>query len=107
MAERKPRATKEEALKAKIEANLAAQAKLVEKLEGLKAIETELKEELADIQNAAKIAEKEAAKAAKRAEKAAERAALKAAKAKAEKDLMKAIKKSGLSVEDVKEKLGI
>ena len=107
MAERKPRATKEEALKAKIEANLAAQAKLIEKLEGLKATEGELKEELADIQNAAKIAEKEAAKAAKKAEKAAERAALKAAKAKAEKDLMKAIKKSGLSVDDVKEKLGI
>ena len=107
MAERKPRATKEEALKVKIEANLASQAKLVEKLEELKTTEEGLKQELTDIKNAAKLAEKEAAKAAKKAEKAAERAALKAAKAKAEKDLMKAIKKSGLSMEDVKEKLGI
>ena len=96
MAERKPRATREESLKAKIEANLAAQAKLVEKLEELKAVEAGLKSELADIHSAAK-----------KAEKAAERAAKKAAKVKAEKELMKAIKKSGLSFEDVKEKLGI
>ena len=96
MAERKPRATREESLKAKIEANLVAQAKLVEKLEGLKAVEAGLKSELADIHNAAK-----------KAEKAAERAAKKAAKVKAEKELMKAINKSGLSFEDVKAKLGI
>ena len=43
----------------------------------------------------------------KKVEKAVERKALKAAKAKAEKELMKAIKKSGLSMEAVKEKLGI
>ena len=36
MAERKPRATKEESLKAKIAANLEAQAKLVAKIEALK-----------------------------------------------------------------------
>ena len=96
MAERKPRATREESLKAKIDANLVAQAKLVEKLEELKAVEAGLKSELADIHNAAK-----------KAEKAAERAAKKAAKVKAEKELMKSIAKSGLSIEDVKEKLGI
>lgn len=96
MAERKPRATKEESLKAKIEANLAAQAKLVEKLDALKAGEADLKQQLDDIKNAAK-----------KAEKAAEKKAIKAAKAKAEKDLIKAISKSGLSMEEVKEKLGI
>ena len=44
---------------------------------------------------------------AKKAERAAEARAKKAAKAKAEKDLLKAIAKSGLSAEDVKAKLGI
>ena len=44
---------------------------------------------------------------AKKAERAAERKSMKAAKAKAEKDLLKAIAKSGLSAEDVKAKLGI
>ena len=96
MAERKPRATREESLNAKIAANLAAQAKLVEKLDALKAGEADLKGKLDDLHNEAK-----------KAEKAAEKKALKAAKAKAEKDLMKAINKSGLSIEDVKAKLGI
>ena len=96
MAERKPRATREEALKAKIETNLAAQAKLVEKLNELKAGEADLRQKLDDLKNKAK-----------KAERAAEKKALKAAKAKAEKDLMKAINKSGLSIEDVKAKLGI
>ena len=96
MAERKPRATREEALKAKIETNLAAQAKLVEKLDVLKAGEADLRQKLDDVKNEAK-----------KAERAAEKKALKAAKAKAEKELMKSIAKSGLSIEDVKEKLGI
>lgn len=96
MAERKPRATREEALKAKIETNLAAQAKLVEKLNELKAGEADLRQKLDDLKNEAK-----------KAERAAEKKALKAAKAKAEKDLMKAIGKSGLSLEEVKAKLGI
>ena len=96
MAERKPRATREEALKAKIETNLAAQAKLVEKLNKLKAGEADLRQKLDDLKNEAK-----------KAERAAEKKALKAAKAKAEKELMKSIAKSGLSIEDVKEKLGI
>ena len=96
MAERKPRATKEESLKAKIAANLEAQAKLVAKIEALKVAETELKKDLDDLKNAAK-----------KAEKAKEAKAKKAAKAKAEKELMKAISKSGLSVDEIKEKLGV
>ena len=93
MAERKPRATKEESLKAKITSNLEQQAKLVAKIEALKAIENDLKQQLADLNNAAK--------------KAKEAKAKKAAKAKEEKELLRAISKSGLSMEAVKEKLGI
>lgn len=96
MAERKPRATREESLKAKIESNLEAQAKLVAKIEALKVIENGFRKELDDLKNAAK-----------KAEKAKEAKARRAAKAKAEKDLMKAISKSGLSIEEVKEKLGV
>ncbi len=96
MAERKPRATKEESLKAKIESNLEQQAKLAAKIEVLKAVENDLKQQLADLNDAAK-----------KAEKAKEAKAKKAAKAKAEKELLRAISKSGLSIEVVKEKLGI
>ena len=70
------RKTKEESLKAKIEENLAAQAKLVEKLEGLKAVETGLRQQIVDIHTAAK-----------KAEKAKERAAIKAARVKADQGL--------------------
>jgi hypothetical protein len=49
MAERKPRATREESLNAKIAVNLAAQAKLVEKLDALKAGEADLKGKLDDL----------------------------------------------------------
>ena len=89
MAERKPRATKEESLKAKITSNLEQQAKLVAKIEALKAIENDLKQQLADLNNAAK-----------KAEKAKEAKAKKAAKAKEEKELLRAISKSGLSMEE-------
>ena len=82
MAERKPRATREESLRAKIEA--------------LKEIENGFRKELDDLKNAAK-----------KAEKAKEAKARRAAKAKAEKDLMKAISKSGLSIDEVKAKLGV
>ncbi len=96
MAERKPRATKEESLKAKIESNLEAQAKLVAKVEALKIAEKALRQELVDLNDVKK-----------KAERAAEAKAKKAAKAKAEKELLKAISKSGLTMEAVKEKLGI
>ena len=96
MAERKPRATKEESIKAKIENNLQQQAKLVAKIEALKVIENGFKQELADLGNEKKKAERAAAAKAK-----------KLAKKKAEKELLKAIKKTGLSMDDVKQKLGI
>ena len=72
------------------------QAKLVAKIEVLKAVENDLKQQLADLNDAAK-----------KAEKAKEAKAKKAAKAKAEKDLLRVITKSGLSIEEIKEKLGI
>lgn len=96
MSERKPRATKEESLNAKIANNLEAQAKLVAKIEVLKSVETELRKELSDLANQKK-----------KAEKKAEAKAKKMAKVKAEKELLKAISKTGLSVDDVKAKLGI
>ena len=96
MAERKPRATKEESLRTKSENNLAAQAKLNAKIEALTTAEKALRQELEDMNDVKK-----------KAEKAAEAKARKAAKAKAEKELLKAITKSGLSMDAVKEKLGI
>ena len=62
----------------------------------MKDAEKDLQKQLDDIKNAAK-----------KAERAAEAKAKKAAKAKAEKELLKAISKSGLSMDDVKAKLGI
>ena len=96
MAERKPRATKEESLKAKIESNLEAQTKLNAKIEALNAAEKALRQELEDLNDVKK-----------KAERAAEAKAKKAAKARAEKELLKAITKSGLSMDAVKEKLGV
>ena len=90
------RATKEEALNAKIAKNAEAIAKVVEKLEVLKEEEAELKKQLAAIDDAKKKAEKAAAAKAK-----------KAARVKSEKEILKAIHKSGLSLDDVKEKLGV
>ena len=87
------RATREESLQAKIEKNLEDQAKLAEKMAALKVTEKALKKELNDLK---KKAEKEVAAKAK-----------KAAKTQAEKELLKAIKKNGLSLDDVKTKLGI
>ena len=90
------RATKEEALNAKIAKNAEAIAKVVEKLEVLKEEEAELKKQLAAIDDAKKKAEKAAAAKAK-----------KAARVKSEKEILKAIHKSGLSLDDVKGKLGV
>ena len=96
MADRKPRATREESLKSKIESNLEAQAKIVAKIEVLKAAEMDLRNQLADLKDSKK-----------KAEKAAETKAKKAAEAKAWKELLKVISRSGLSVDDVKAKLGL
>ena len=96
MAERKPRATKEESLNSKIASNLEAQAKLITKLEELKLVEAGLRKDLADLKNEKKKAERQAVAKAKRV-----------AKKQAEKELMKAISKSKLSVDEIKEKLGL
>lgn len=90
------RGTREETLNAKIAKNAQAIAKVVEKLDALKEEEAELKKQLAAIDDAKKKAEKAAAAKAK-----------KAARAKSEKEILKAIHKSGLSLDDVKEKLGV
>ena len=90
------RATKEEALNAKIAKNAEAIAKVVEKLEVLKEEEAELKKQLAAIDDAKKKAEKAAAAKAK-----------KAARVKSEKEILKAIHKSGLRLDDVKQKIGV
>lgn len=96
MSERKPRATREESLNAKLQKNAEAKAKLQARLDELDAVEAALKKQLADLRNKKKRAERDAEKKAK-----------KAVEAKAQKELLKAIKKSGLSAEDVKAKLGI
>ena len=69
MAERKPRATKEESLKAKIESNLEAQAKLIAKVEALKLAEKALRQELADLNDVKKKAARAAEAKAKKPQK--------------------------------------
>jgi predicted nuclease with TOPRIM domain len=96
MAERKPRATREDSLNAKLAKNAEAKAKLQEKMDTLDAIEADLKQKLAELKDEKKKAERAAEAKAKREEKK-----------KAEKELMKAISKSGLSMEEIKKKLGI
>ena len=66
------------------------------RLAQMKEIENGFRKELDDLKNAAK-----------KAEKAKEAKAKKAAKAKQDKELLKAINKIGLSVEEIREKLGI
>ncbi len=94
MAERKRRATKEEALNVKIQKNAEAKAKLLEKMKALDAEEAELNQQLKDLKD-----EK------KKAERAAEAKAKREAEKKLENEVMQAIKKSSLSVEDVLAKL--
>ena len=95
MGERQ-RATKQQALIAKLMTNLKSQLRLAERLETLKTVEADLRQELVDLKDAKK-----------KAERAAKAKAKKAAKAKTEKELLKVIKDSGLSMEVVKERLGI
>lgn len=96
MAERKPRATREEALNKKIEKVEEEKAKLQAKLEELNAAETALKQQLKDLSDKKKKAERAAEAKAKRDEEK-----------KAQKELLKAISASGMSVEEIKGKLGI
>ena len=96
MAERKPRATREEALNQKIAKVEEEKAKLQAKLEELNAAETALRQQLKDLSDKKKKAERAAEAKAKRDEEK-----------KAQKELLKAISASGLSVEEIKGKLGI
>ena len=77
--------TREESLNAKILKNEEAKAKLLEKIDELDAINNDLKRQLKDIQAGKK----------------------KAGKVRAQKAVLKAIRDSGLSVEEIKAKLGI
>jgi hypothetical protein len=96
MAEKKTRATREESLNAKIRKNAEAIAAQEAKLAALKKIDEDLKKKLNDLNDVKKKAERAAVAKAKRD-----------ARKKEEKELLKAIGKSGLSMEEVKEKLGI
>ena len=96
MAERKPRATREEALNRKIAKVEEEKAKFQAKLEELNAAETALKQQLKDLSDKKKKAERAAEAKAKRDEEK-----------KAQKELLKAISASGMSVEEIKGKLGI
>ena len=96
MAERKPRATREEALNKKIAKVEEEKAKFQAKLEELNAAETALKQQLKDLSDKKKKAERAAEAKAKRDEEK-----------KAQKELLKAISASGMSVEEIKGKLGI
>ena len=96
MAERKPRATREEALNQKIAKVGEEKAKLQAKLEELNAAEPALRQQLKDLSDKKKKAERAAEAKAKRDEEK-----------KAQKELLKAISASGLSVEEIKGKLGI
>ncbi len=94
MAEKRHRSTKEEVLNAKLLKNAEAKAKLQEKLDALDAADAELKQQLKDLNDEKKKAERAAESKAKREEQK-----------KLEKELMQAIRKSGLSVEEVLAKL--
>ncbi len=94
MADKRHRSTKEEALNAKILKNAEAKAKLMDKIKALDAADAELKQQLKDLDDVKKKAERAAEAKAKRAEKK-----------KLEKEVMQAIRKSGLSMEEILAKL--
>ncbi len=94
MAEKRHRSTKEEVLNAKLLKNAEARVKLQEKIDALDAVDAELKQALKDLTDVKKKAERAAEAKAKREEKK-----------KQEKELMKAIKNSGLSMEEILAKL--
>ena len=79
------RKTREESLNAKILKNEEAKAKLLEKIEELDAINNDLKRQLKDLHSRKK----------------------KAGKVRAQKAVLKAIRDSGLSMEEIRARLGI
>ncbi len=96
MAEKRHRSTKEEVLNAKLAKNAEAREKLQAKVNALDAEEAELRQQLKELTDVKKKAERAAEAKAKREEKKKE-----------EKELMTALKNSGLSLDEIKDKLGI
>ncbi len=94
MAERRHRSSKEEVLNMKLLKKAEAKAKLLEKMKALDAEEAELNQQLKELKDVKKKAERAAEAKAKREEKK-----------KLEKEVMQAIKKSGLSMEEILAKL--
>ncbi len=94
MAEKRHRSTKEEAINKKLLKNAEARIKLLEKMKALDEADDELKQQLKDLKDVKK-----------KAERAAEARAKKEEIKKQEKELLQAIKKSGLSVEEILAKL--
>ncbi len=94
MAERRHRSSKEEVLNTKLLKNAEAKSKLLEKMKALDAEESELNQQLKDLKDVKKKAERAAEAKIKREEKK-----------KLEKEVMQAIKKSGLSMEEILAKL--
>ncbi len=94
MADKRHRSTKEEVLNGKLLKNAEAKEKLMEKMKALDLEEADLKQQLKDLTDFKKKAERAAEAKAKREEKK-----------KLEKEVMQAIKKSGLSMEEILTKL--
>ncbi len=94
MAEKRHRSTKEEVLNVKLLKNAEAKEKLLEKMKVLDVEEAELRQQLKDLTDERKKAARAAEAKAKREEKK-----------KQEKELMQAIKKSGMSMEEILAKL--
>ncbi len=90
MAEKRHRSTKEEVINTKLLKNAEVREKLLEKIKALDEADAELKQQLKDLTDV---------------KKKAERAAEAKAKKKLEKEVMQVIKKSGLSMEEILAKL--
>ncbi len=96
MAQKRHRSTKEETLKAKLQRNAETRAKLQGKLKVLDETDVVLNQQLRDLTDDKKKAARAAEAKAKREEKK-----------KKEKELMQAIKKSGMDIDEAIAKLGI
>ncbi|MCR5402207.1 MAG: hypothetical protein K6E91_00085 [Butyrivibrio sp.] len=94
MAGKRHRSTKEEVLNKKLQKNAETRKQLQEKINILDAANAELRQQLKNLTDSKKKSERAAEAKVKREEKK-----------KQEKELMKAIKKTGLSVDDILEKL--
>ncbi len=94
MAEKRHRSTKEEVINTKLLKNSEVREKLLEKIKALEAEAVDLNQQLKDLTDVKK-----------KAERAAEAKAKKEAKKKLEKEVMQIIKKSGLSMEEILAKL--